>query len=128
MYSNITQADDCDNLQSDLNTIYNWALYNNMFFHSQKFHYVSYSLLLSSNGTNVYVNSDLEIINPTNNVLDLGIFMSGDCSFEFHIKNVCKKCITLSGWILRTFSTRDITTMLTLFKSLVLSRLDYGSQ
>ena len=30
VYSNITQADDCDNLQSDLNTIYNWALYNNM--------------------------------------------------------------------------------------------------
>ena len=32
VYSNITQSDDCDNLQSDLNTIYNWALYNNMFF------------------------------------------------------------------------------------------------
>ena len=31
VYSNITQADDCDNLQSDLNTIYNWALHNNMF-------------------------------------------------------------------------------------------------
>ena len=43
--------------------------------------------------SNVYVNPDLEIINPTNNVLDLGIFMSGDCSFEFHIKNVCKKCM-----------------------------------
>ena len=54
--------------------------------------------------------------------------MSGNCSFEFHIKNVCKKCTNLSGWILRTFSTRDITTMLTLFKSLVLSRLEYGSQ
>ena len=128
VYSNITQADDCDNLQSDLNNIYNWALYNNMFFNSQKFHYVSYSSSLSSNGTNVYVNPDLEIINPTNNVFDLGIFMSGDCSFWFHIKNVCKKCTNLSGWILRTFSTRDITTMLTLFKSLVLSRLDYGSQ
>ena len=74
-----------------------------MFFNSQKFHYVSYSSSLSSNVTNVYVNPDLEIINPTNNVLDLGIFMSGDCSFEFHIKNVCKKCTNLSGWILRTF-------------------------
>ena len=41
---------------------------------------------------------------------------------------MCKKCTNLSGWILRTFSTRDITTMLTLFKSRVLSRLDYGSQ
>ena len=65
-----------------------------MFFNSQKFHYVSYSSSLSSNVTNVYVNPDLEIINPTNNVLDLGIFMSGDCSFEFHIKNVCKNVQT----------------------------------
>ena len=30
--------------------------------------------------------------------------------------------------ILRTFTTRDSITMLTLFKSLVLPRLDYGSQ
>ena len=29
--SNIPHADDCDNLQSDLNTIYNWAVQNNMF-------------------------------------------------------------------------------------------------
>ena len=31
VYSNIAQADDCDNLQSDLNSIYNWAVQNNMF-------------------------------------------------------------------------------------------------
>ena len=32
------------------------------------------------------------------------------------------------GWILRTFTTRDSITMMTLFKSLVLPILDYGSQ
>ena len=70
----------------------------------------------------------MEIINPSDNVLDLGIFMSSNCSFEFHIQNLCTKCSNLSGWILRTFTTRDSITMLTLFKSLVLPRLDYGSQ
>ena len=34
----------------------------------------------------------------------------------------------LSGWILRTLYTRDCITLLTLFKSIVLSRFDYGSQ
>ena len=34
----------------------------------------------------------MEIINPSDNVLDLGIFMSSNCSFEFHIQNLCKKC------------------------------------
>ena len=54
--------------------------------------------------------------------------MSGDCTFNYHISRLSKKCANLSGWILRTFYTRDCIKMLTLFKSIVLSRLDYGSQ
>ena len=70
----------------------------------------------------------MEIINPSDNILDLGIFMSSNWSSEFHIQKLCKKCSTLSGWILRTFTTRYIITMMTLFKSLVFPRLDYGSK
>ena len=56
--------------------------------------------------------------------------MSDDCSFNYHISSLSKKCANLSGWILRTFYTRDYITMLTLFKSTIiaLSRLDYGCQ
>ena len=54
--------------------------------------------------------------------------MSGDCTFNYHISSLSKKCANLSGWILRKFYTRDCITMLTLFKSIVLSRLDYGPQ
>ena len=71
---------------------------------------MSYSLLLSLNSTNVYVNPDPEIINPTNNVLNLGIFMTGDCSFEFHIK-MCVKMYKHIWLDLRTSSTRDIITI-----------------
>ena len=94
VYSNIAQADDCYNLQYDLNTIYNWALQNNMFFNSQKVHYISYSSSLSSNTNsyNVYANPNMEIINPSDNVMDLGMFMFSNCSYEFHINNLCKKC------------------------------------
>ena len=70
----------------------------------------------------------MEIINPSDNVLDLGSFTYRNCSFEFHMNNLCKKCSNLSGWILRIFMTRDSITMMPLFKSLVLCRLDYGSQ
>ena len=42
VYSNITQADDCDNLQSDLNYIYNWAVHNIMTFNPQQFHSIAY--------------------------------------------------------------------------------------
>ena len=38
-----------------------------------------------------YVNPNMEIINSSDNVLELGIIMSSNCSFEFHIiNNLCK--------------------------------------
>ena len=70
----------------------------------------------------------MEIIPPSRNVLNLGNHMSGDCTVNYHVSSLSKKCANLSGWILRIFYTRDCITMLTLFKSIVLSRLDYGSQ
>ena len=46
-------------------------------------------------GSNVYTN--MEIISLSRNVLDLGIYMSGDCTFNYHIFSLSKKCANLSG-------------------------------
>ena len=46
----------------------------------------------------------------------------------FHISNLYKRCSNLAGWILRTFTIRDPQVMFTLYKSLVMSRLEYASQ
>ena len=54
--------------------------------------------------------------------------MSRNCSFDVYINILCKRCTDLSGWILRTFTSRDSTTLRTLFKALILARLDYCSQ
>ena len=54
--------------------------------------------------------------------------MSKDGSFDSHISSLSRKCKNLAGWILRSFVSRDKLTMLTLYKSLVISRLDYASQ
>ena len=48
--------------------------------------------------------------------------------FIFHISNLVIRTKYLTGWMLRTLSSRDKLTMLTLFKALVMSRLDYGCQ
>ena len=128
IYSKIADVSDCDNLQYDLNMIYDWAITNNMFFNAQKFHYVSFNTDPTGNKCNVYVNPKMDIIPHSSNVQDLGITMSSDCTFNVHINSLSKRCKNLTGWILRTFISRDKLTMLTLFKALVLSRLDYGSQ
>ena len=62
----------------------------------------------------MYINPELNIINPSSEVLDLGVYMSSNCTFDFHVKCVYKKCSNLSGWILRTFSTWKTRTMMTL--------------
>ena len=99
-----------------------------MHFNAQKFHYVSFNTDPTGNKCNVYVNPKMDIIPHSSNVQDLGITMSSDCTFNVHINSLSKRSKNLTGWILRTFISRDKLTMLTLFKALVLSRLDYGSQ
>ena len=89
---------------------------------------MSFSSHISSNKSNVYLDPNHNIIPPSKNALDLGIYMSSDCSFDFHIANVKKKCNNLCGYIFRTFITREPFTMLCVFKSFILSRIDYGSQ
>ena len=46
-------------------------------------------------GSNVYTNSNMEIISLSMNVLDLGIYMSGDCTFNYHISSLCKKSVLI---------------------------------
>ena len=127
LYYGISNVNDCAILQNDLNSVYERASDNNMLFNAQKFQYICFNPHTSLS-CNVYSSSSLDIIDYSRHVLDLGIYVSSVCYFEFHITNLNKTTTHLTGWILRTFSSRDKLTMLTLFKALVMSRLNYGSQ
>ena len=127
LYSAINSVTDCDDLQADLENIYKWADTNNMKFNSKKFQYINFGIHPEDKDSNVYVGPDLNLINASKTVKDLGVTMSNDCMFDQHIHNV-KRSSQLCGWILRTFQTRSALLILTLFKSIVLSRIDYGSQ
>ena len=63
----------------------------------------------------------MNLIAQHEHIKDLGVLMSADGSFDHHISVISKKCSSIAGWILRTFTSRDRTPMLTLFKSIVLS-------
>ena len=41
--------------------------------------------------------------------------MSSNCTFDFHVTDLYKRCSNLSGWILRTLIPRETRTMMTLF-------------
>ena len=75
--------EDCDSLQSDLNYVYDWAKTNNIVFNFQIFKYLSFSTNVSI--TCDYVSPNFYVIDNVNNLKDLGIIMSSNCSFEQHI-------------------------------------------
>ena len=54
--------------------------------------------------------------------------MSSDGTFRKHIELAVSRSNTMCGWILRTFKTRERLPMLTLWKTLVRSNLDYCCQ
>ena len=75
IYTKIHDVSDCNLLQQDLYHIYDWATTNNMFFNAQKFHYITFSSKESSCLSNIYINPELNIINPSSEVLDLGVYI-----------------------------------------------------
>ena len=81
---------------------------------------------MSAYKSNLYIDTAMNKIGPFTHVLDLGVSMSSNCMFHFHISNLYKRCSNLAVWILNTFTMRDPQIMLTMFKSLVMFRLDYN--
>ena len=80
---------------------------------------------MSAYKSNLYIDTVMNIIGPSTHVLDLGVSMSSDCTLDFHISNLYKQCSNLAGWILRTLTMKDPQVIITLYKSLVISRFDY---
>ena len=129
LYSGVGDVTDCHNLLLDfLNAVYDWASSNNMFFNSNKYSYVCFSSNVSAYKSHLYNDPAMNIIGPSTHVLDLGVSMSSKCTFNFHISNLYKRCSILASWILISFTMRDPQVMITLYKSLIMSRLDYASQ
>ena len=124
----IKEANDVNILQEDLRAIYQWSVENNMSFNSEKFECIRYGKRKDFHENTGYFSDVNSSITPKDQVNDLGVLTSSNCQFKSHIENVVKSANKLCGWILRTFKTRAPKLMILLWKSLVLSKLDYCSQ
>ena len=112
-------------MQSDLNRVIEWAECNNMTLNGKKFILVSYNK--NPEISNEYLLQDGSAIAEKNFAKDLGIIMDNSTKFGTHIKQIEATCNKIVSMIFRSFTTREPEVMLTLFKSLVLSRIDYCS-
>ena len=62
---------------------------------------------------------------PTQMVKDLGVTVSADLSWTPHVNIIAERAEKVASWVLSAFKTRDKATMMTLYKSLVRSHLEY---
>ena len=104
-----------------------WSVTNNMQFNDVKFDLLRYGTNKDLKDTTSYVSPSFKLIEEKESVKDLGVTLSSDGTFKVHINNLIESAKNMSSWILRTFRTRDQTTMLTLYKSLVRPILEYSS-
>ena len=114
-------------MQEDLDAVYNWAGDVNMKLNGNKFQLLRYGPLQDLKDSSNYVDTNGAVICEENTAKDLGVLLSSSGDYDQHINKTISKCRQMCGWIFRTFQTREMVPMMTLYKTMILSRLDYGS-
>ena len=124
----MNNEDDVECLQKDLNTIYRWAEQNNMLFNNTKFELLRYGQNEEIKNSTFYITANDEIIEEKDQLRDLGVIVNNQGNFNDHIDHICAKVKQKSGWIMRTFQSRQPFFMKLLWKQLVQPHIDYCSQ
>ena len=120
----IKNVEDRNKMISDLTALLKWTESNSMMFNQEKFQLLQIG---SNNGLKLpYSLDELNIQNSTN-VRDLGVYVSNNLSFKYHITEMTKNATNFAAWLLRTFRTRDKDVMLLLLKTYIIPRLEYAS-
>ena len=130
----ISEASDVILLQKDLDKVMQWSRRNNMTLHEDKFEYMCHSASASPfkefpfvGECFQYVTSEGCTLSPVQQLRDLGVTVSEDVSWTPHIQSISSKARQKAAWVLSVFYTRSPEIMLTLYKSMVRSLLEFSS-
>ena len=121
----IKNPEDRTKLIEDLKAVLKWTEDNSMKFNANKF-----QLLQHGNDENLkqpYSLPDSQTLEKSTTVKDLGIHVSEDLKWKFHINAITEKATQYANWILRTIRSREPEVMMIMFRSYVLPRLEYVS-
>lgn len=120
-------------LQADLTSVTQWSIANNMLLHQDKFVVMNYCLntskllreLAFTAETRQYCTTEGKIIDSSPYTRDLGVYLADDCTWTLHINKTVSAARHMASWVLGAFRDRSVLTMITLFKSLVRSKVEY---
>lgn len=120
--TSLSLIEDEDELREDLHTICKWETESNMNFNAGKFEIIRYS---PSGGPRPrsYSVEGIEIKEKVA-VKNLGLFIINDRSFSHHIEKAASKGKSMCGWIARAFQPRVPEHLQSLWKTVVVPRLE----
>ena len=120
----ISSESDTEMMQSDLETIYKWAIENKMEFNENKFEQMAHGSIKNVE-LKPYKSPTGEDIQTKDLAKDLGILANTDLKFKEHIENITTSSRIIMGMLFRTFSTRDACPMIKLFNTYIKSKMEY---
>jgi ribonuclease P/MRP protein subunit RPP40 len=125
----VSNSEEVEALQSDLEQLYKWQASNNMEWNATKFQVLRMGSNLPLKEITMLFTPDFgNPIEETPVVKDLGVQMDQWGSFKVQRAKANKKTLQKAGWVLRVFKSRDMGFLRTLWKSLVRPHQDYASQ
>ena len=113
--------------QDIMDKLYPWAEMNNMSWHDLKFQVIRIGNSDLIEEREIFTPDYNEMISIKQYVKDLGILVDRKVTFSEQIQKAISKTNQKAGWILRTFTNREIEFMRILWRSLCQPHLDYCS-
>ena len=121
----IQNLEDREKLIEDLEAVLQWTEDNSMKFNADKFQLLQHGR--DNELKQPYNLPGDQILEQSKTVKDLGINVAEDLKWRYHINILTNDATSFANWILRTIKSRETDVMLTMFKTYVLSRLEYTS-
>ena len=132
LLKSIGGIEDMQTLQDDLGSVAQWSARNNMKLHADKFefliHGVSREPLLAElpfyQDCKTYT-TEAGTLESKPALRDLGVLVTETLDWSRHISKIADNGRRKAAWVLSVFHTRDKGVMITLYKSMVRSLLEY---
>ena len=126
LYLVISKREDTVLLQSDLDRFHEWSIKNGLLINFEKS-----KLITFSRGTRMFevdYSIDSQVLERVEEIRDLGFIYDSSLSYDSQVKTVVKKCLRILGLIRNfTLDFRNVSTLVHLYKSLLLPILTYSS-
>lgn len=125
LYRKITDLSDSKKLQHDMNNVLLWCNKWSMKLNLTKCKCMHVSQRTNVTNPNAYLlnNSPLSVVSSYKY---LGLNITSNLSWHMHVDNICSNANRMLGYLRRNFSSAPSSLKLTLYKTLVRSKLEYA--